>query len=144
MLRFFGATIGSNCDVRGSAKIWYPPNLVLEDKAMLAEGVDCYNVAKITLQRGALVSQRAVLCAASHDLSGPDFTLKARPITLGPQSWIAAEAFVGPGVTVREGAVLGARAAAFDNLEKWSVYRGNPARFLKSRRSFSPDRQEHN
>jgi putative colanic acid biosynthesis acetyltransferase WcaF len=50
-----------------------------------------------------------------------------------PQAWVAAEAFVGPGVTVGEGAVLGARGVAFKALEPWTVYAGNPAQPLKKR-----------
>ena len=129
----FGATIGSPCDIRGSARIWYPPNLVMEDWTMLAEEVICYNVAQITVHKGSLISQRAHLCTASHDVYDPDFKLIAKPIIIGRQCWIAAEAFVGPGVTIGEGAVLGARAAAFSSLDEWCIYRGNPAAKVRHR-----------
>ena len=58
-----------------------------------------------------------------------------RPITIGEQAWVAAEAFVGPGVNVGCGAVLGARGVAVRNLEGWTVYAGNPARPV-GKRSF--------
>lgn len=133
LLKLFGAQLGASCDVRGSARVWYPPHLHLEDRAVLAERVNCYNMAPITLGRAALVSQGAHLCAGTHDISSPTFQLKASPITIGPGAWIAAEAFVGPGVIVGDGAVLGARSVAFRSLEPWTVYGGNPARPLKVR-----------
>jgi acetyltransferase-like isoleucine patch superfamily enzyme len=40
----------------------------------------------------------------------------------------------GPGMTVAQEAVLGARGCAFKDLEAWTVYGGNPARALKRRR----------
>jgi putative colanic acid biosynthesis acetyltransferase WcaF len=52
---------------------------------------------------------------------------------LGARSWVAAGAFVGPGVTLGEGAVLGARGVAFGDLEPWTVYIGNPAREIRKR-----------
>jgi putative colanic acid biosynthesis acetyltransferase WcaF len=47
---------------------------------------------------------------------------------------VAAEAFVGPGVTLGDGAVLGARGVAFADLEPWTVYIGNPMREVRKRR----------
>ena len=133
LLKLFGAKLGKSCDVRGSAKVWYPPHLHLADRALLAERVTCYNMAPISLGPGALVSQGAHLCAGTHDISSAAFQLIARPITIGPKAWIAAEAFIGPGVDVGEGAVLGARGVAFRSLDPWTVYGGNPAKALKQR-----------
>jgi putative colanic acid biosynthesis acetyltransferase WcaF len=133
LLRLFGAKLGPGTDVRGSVRVWYPPFLVMDEGALIGPGVICYNMAPISLGRGALVSQRAHLCAGSHNVDAPAFQLVARPITIGAEAWIAAEAFVGPGVQVGEGAVLGARAAAFRDLEPWTVYSGNPAMPLRPR-----------
>lgn len=137
----FGAKIGLNCDIRGTAKIWYPPNLEMAEWTMLADGVICYNVAKIEIGHGSLISQRAHLCAASHDINDSDFLLRPAPIIIGKQCWIAAEAFVGPGVKLDDGVVLGARAAAFRDLQEWAIYRGNPAEFVKDRPKQSPMQQ---
>lgn len=133
LLKAFGAQMGAHTDVRGSARVWYPPHLHMADRTVLAERVNCYNMAPISLGQGALVSQGAHLCAGSHDISTPEFQLIAKPIVIGAKSWIAAEAFVGPGVVVGEGAVLGARGVAFTALEPWGVYAGNPAKWIKRR-----------
>lgn len=134
LLRLFGASLESPCDVRGSAKVWYPPHLKLGRRALIAERVNCYNMAMIELGEGALVSQGAHLCAGNHDIDDPAFQLIAKPIILGARSWVAADAFVAPGVTIGEGAVLGARAVAFHDLEPWTLYIGNPAREKRPRR----------
>ena len=81
----------------------------------------------------SIVSQGAHLCASSHDIADPHFQLVLRPITIGEGCWIAAEAFVGPGVTIGDGAVLAARAALFVDAAPLGVYRGNPATLLKER-----------
>src|SRR5215207_1155739 len=83
LLKLFGAKLGESSDVRGSARVWYPPHLHLADRALLAERVNCYNMAPITLGRAALVSQGAHLCAGTHDISSPTFQLMASPITIG-------------------------------------------------------------
>ncbi len=80
-----------------------------------------------------MVSQRSFLCTASHDINDLGFPLITAPITIGEGAWIAAEAFIGPGVTVAEGAVVGARGCVFKNVPAWTVVGGNPARVLKMR-----------
>ena len=42
-------------------------------------------------------------------------------------------AFIGPGVTMRQGSVLAARGALFDDAKADTVYRGNPAEAVKPR-----------
>ena len=134
VLILFGAELGRNADVRASARVWYPPNLSMGDCALIGPGAICYNIAPIALGERTVVSQRAHLCTGSHDLADADFQLTARPIRLGDRAWIAAEAFVGPGVRAGTGAVLGARGVTFADLAPWTVYAGNPARVVKTRR----------
>ncbi len=134
VLRAFGARIATTARIHCSARIWYPPNLVMGEHATLGPRVNCYCMADITLDDFAVVSQGAHLCAGTHDIDDPHFQLLALPISIGAKAWIAAEAFVGPGVTVGEGAVLGARGVAFKNLKPWTVYAGNPVRELRARR----------
>jgi putative colanic acid biosynthesis acetyltransferase WcaF len=135
LLIAFGGHIAPTARIHARARIWYPANLEMADHACLGPRVDCYSMAKITLDAYALASQGAHLCAGTHDIDDPNFQLCARPIRIGRKGWVAAEAFVGPGVDVGEGAVLGARGVAFSDLEPWTVYAGNPAREIRKRRA---------
>ena len=132
-LRRFGARLGRGCHVYPRVRIWAPWNLVMDDDAAFADDVICYNIAPVTIGRRAVVSQGAHLCTGSHDYEDPDFQLIARPITIGAEAWICAEAFVGPGVTIGAGAVLAARAVATRDATPWMIHAGVPARPLKPR-----------
>jgi putative colanic acid biosynthesis acetyltransferase WcaF len=55
------------------------------------------------------------------------------PIDIEDDVWIAADAFVGPQVRAREGAILGARGVALSDLEPWTIYLGNPAVRVRAR-----------
>lgn len=133
LLRAYGAKMGKNANVYSSAKVYYPANLVMGDNTCLASDVDCYNVAPIILEDNVTVSQGAYLCTASHDIEDSMHPLITAPIVLKDQSWIGARAFVGMGVTIGQGAVVGATASVYKDVEEWTVVGGNPARILKKR-----------
>ena len=133
LLRCFGAQIDRSARIYPSARVWYPPNLTMGAHSCLGPRVDCYCVGRITLGPHALVSQGAVLCSGTHDVDNPEFQLIAKPITVGARAWIAAEAFLGPGVTVGADAVLGARAVSFKDLQPAMIYVGNPAQPTRKR-----------
>lgn len=102
-------------------------------RSALGDLVDCYNVARVTLEEGAIASQQAFLCTASHDISDPGRRLVTAPIRLNRSSWVCAGAFVHPGLTIGEGAVVGARSVVTKDVAPWTVVAGNPAKFLKAR-----------
>lgn len=134
LLRRFGAKIGKGVRVYGSAKIWLPSNLEMGDYSVIGPKTNCYCMAKVTLEERAEVAWAVTLCCGSHDIDDPKFQLFAKPITIKKHAWIAACAFVGPGVVVNEGAVLGGAAVTFRDLLPWSVYSGNPAVKIRDRK----------
>ncbi len=133
VLRAFGAQVGKGARVHGSACIWLPANLKLGERCLIGPGVQLYNQGRIAIGAQTVVSQGAHVCASSHDITDPNFQLVLRPIQIGDGVWVAAEAFVGPGVTIGDRAVLGARAALFEDAESGGVYSGNPAHLIKQR-----------
>lgn len=133
LLRVFGAKIHQTAIVYSSAKVFYPANLVMEEYACLGPEVNCYNGGIIRIGAHSTVSQGAFLCTESHDITDTLHRPFAASITIEEQAWIASEAFIGPGVTVKQGAVVGARAVVFKDVEAWTVVGGNPAKFIKKR-----------
>lgn len=133
MYRVFGARIGKGCRLSPSCRVWAPWNLEMGILSALGDGVDCYSVDKIRIGSKVAVSQRVFLCTATHDISTLMRELEHAPISIGDHVWVCAEAFVGPGVTLGKGAVVGARAVVVKDVEPWTVVAGNPSRFVKKR-----------
>ena len=137
LLRLFGARVGAGAKVYASVRVWLPRNLELGEGAIVGPGVELYNQGRIAIGAHCVISQRAFLCASTHRTSDPSFALVLRPVTVGRGCWVAAEGFVGPGVSMGDGAVLAARGALFENAEPMAIYRGNPAVRIGTR-EFSP------
>ena len=133
LLRSFGAKIDKTAVIYSSARIYAPWNLEMKEYSCIASEVDCYNVDKIIVGAHSTVSQKVYLCTASHNIHNRIHSLITAPIVIESQVWIGAEAFIGMGITVKEGAVVGARAAVFKDVEAWTIVGGNPAKFIKKR-----------
>jgi len=133
LLRCFGATIGRSVHVYPSATIYFPWNFEAGDESAIGEQAFIYNLGPVRLGPRVTISHRAHICAGTHDYTKPDFPLLRPPILIGAEAWICADAFVGPGVAIGEGAIVGARAVAMKDVQPWSIVIGNPARETKRR-----------
>lgn len=133
LLKVFGSKIKRDCKVYKSVKVWAPWNLYMEENTCLGDGVDCYSVAPIHLGKNVVISQDACLCAATHDYTIPDFTLRPKMIEIEEGAWVCARAFIGPGVTVGRYAVVGACAVVTKDVPAYAVVAGNPASVIKWR-----------
>ncbi len=133
VLNLFGAKISKGSIVHASVKIWAPWNLIMGEYSTLGKEIECYNQGQITIGSHTTISQKTYLCASTHDISDSKHALILKPIVIEDQVWVAADAFIGPGVTIGQGAVVGARSAVFSDVEAWSVMGGNPAKFIKKR-----------
>jgi putative colanic acid biosynthesis acetyltransferase WcaF len=134
LLRLFGAQIGRSVHIFPSVKIAVPWNLRIDDEAAIGDGAILYNLGMISIGSRATVSQYAHLCAGTHDYRLPDMPLLKPPISIGAGTWICAEAFVGPGVTIGDRAVVAARAVVVHNVDAEMVVAGNPARVVGVRK----------
>ncbi len=133
LLRLFGARIGREAHVYASAKIYLPWNLKLGEQSAIGEYSFIYNLGPVQIGDRATISHRAHLCAGTHDHTAPEFPLVRATIDIGSEAWICADAFIGPGVTVGEGAIVGARAVAMKDVDPWTIVAGNPARVIETR-----------
>ncbi len=82
------------------------------DDASIGERVLVYSLGLVEIGARATVSHNAHLCAGSHDYRSPDLPLLRLPIRIGDEAWVCAQAFVGPGSEIGNGAVVGAGAVS--------------------------------
>jgi acetyltransferase-like isoleucine patch superfamily enzyme/glycosyltransferase involved in cell wall biosynthesis len=133
VLRCFGANVGKHVRVRPSSRIEVPWNVTLNDGCVIGDDAILYSLGHITIGRNVIVSQYAHLCAGTHDFNDPTFPLLKPPITIEDNCWIAADTFVGPGVTIGANTVVGARSSVFKDMPANSIVVGNPAKAVRSR-----------
>lgn len=133
LLRAFGARVGKGVLIRPSATVTYPWKLTIGDFSWVGDQATLYTLGEITIGSNTVVSQHCYLAAASHDYTVPTFDIYASPIHVESEAWLAAHVFVGPGVTVGRGAVVGARSVVLKDIPPLTVCAGHPVKIIGPR-----------
>ncbi|KMK63832.1 WcaF family extracellular polysaccharide biosynthesis acetyltransferase [Puniceibacterium sp. IMCC21224] len=132
-LRLFGAQIGDGVMIRQSARVTYPWKVTIGDNSWIGDRAELYSLERIEIGSNVCISQDCYLCTGSHDMTDPAFGYACGAITVEDESWLAAGTFVAPGVTVRRGAVAGARSVVLHDMAAGMVHAGQPARPIRPR-----------
>ena len=125
--KLFGAKVDWSANIYPSATVWLPSNLYLGKGSSIGPNTLIYNQGEVVIGDDVIISQGVHICASTHDYNSAFHPLLLAPIQVEDKVWICADAFVGPGVSLSEGSVVGARAVIAKKTESWTVYAGNPA-----------------
>lgn len=118
------------------AHFWQPgPSFVIGDRVFVGRGVEFNIQGRIEVGDDALIASGCVFVDHDHGLSsyGPinKQGSEVRPIVIGSNVWIGANAAVLKGVAIGRGAVVGAGAVVTKSIPAGEVWVGNPARFTR-------------
>lgn len=129
LLRLFGARIGKHVHIYPSVRVWAPWNLMVGSFVGVGDGANIYCMDRIEIGEYSVVSQGAYLCAGSHDYNSQNFQLITSPIVIGRSVWLCTDSFIGLGVDIAEGSVVGARSVVTKSIkEPWCVWAGMPVK----------------
>jgi len=134
-LRLFGAKIGKGVCIKPGVNVKYPWRLTVGSYTWIGENAWIDNLDEVHIGQHVCISQGALLLCGNHDYKSSTFDLVTGKITIGDGAWIGAKAVVGPGVNIGRMAVLAVGSVTGTDLEEGNVYRGNPAEFIRERKT---------
>lgn len=131
LLRRFGANVHRSVVIHPTVRIVHPWNLTVRNGGTICHNVvlDCQ--APITIGVNTHISQFSHLCTATHIYDQRAMPIIGRPISIGEKCWLAADVFVGSGVSVGDSVVLGARSSVFRDVPSGVIMAGSPARKIR-------------
>ncbi|WP_395454167.1 CatB-related O-acetyltransferase (plasmid) [Azospirillum melinis] len=98
----------------------------------IADGVRIY-FGGMHAMDGVSTYPAEMLAEWMPELAGPNSTSSKGPVVIGNDVWIGEGASILSGVTVGDGAIIGARAVVSRNVPPYGVAVGNPARVVRKR-----------
>ncbi|OBF16607.1 DapH/DapD/GlmU-related protein [Mycobacterium sp. ACS4331] len=134
VLQMFGARIGAGVVIRHQVRIHWPWKLAVGRDSWIGEDAWVLNLEQVTIGSNTCISQGVLLCTGSHDRRSATFEFDNAPIEVGDAVWIAARATVLRGVTIGDGATVGATAIVARDVPAAATVLPAPADIRISRR----------
>lgn len=126
-------SIGEWCYIGEGARVWSSGSVHIGDRVLISHNVNIFDSLTHPLNAHLRHAQFKAIMQTGHPRS---IDLGERPVTVGNDVWIGANACVLRGVTLGEGAVVGAGAVVTHDVPPFTLVAGNPARAI---RELTPD-----
>jgi acetyltransferase-like isoleucine patch superfamily enzyme len=123
-----GSSVQMGCRFLNGRKVFLGPRNVVNFDCML-------DGRRFAIRTGADVSigPEASVLTLGHDPRSAAFSDRGGDVVVGDKVWIGYRAVILPGVTIGEGAVVGACAVVTKDVEAYAIVAGNPARTIGER-----------
>jgi len=133
LLRLFGADIGKRAAIRSSVQITYPWKVKIGDHTWIGDDCVLYSLGQITIGSNVAVAHKVYFNTGGHDYTKKTFDIFAKPIIIEDECWITNDVFIGPGITIGKGTIIGARSTVLRSMPPGKVCFGSPAQPVKDR-----------
>lgn len=117
--------LGDWCYVGEGARLWSAGSIQVGDRVLISHGVNIFDNLTHPLSARARHLQFAAIATRGHPV---DVDLEPRPVKVGDDVLIGANAIVLRGVSIGEGSVVGAGSVVTRDVAPWTLVAGNPAR----------------
>lgn len=127
---------GENVYISTKCTIWSESCLELGSNTYIHTYTHIFANGGVKIGNHTMISSNCCISSVTHDIniSTPDNNRNLsiyKPVTIGENVWIGCGAIILPGVTIGDFSVVGAGAVVTKDIPAYSVFVGNPARFLK-------------
>jgi len=126
--------LGGDCLIQRFSTIWGV--VKIGHSVQIGPGVCIYG--RVEIGDDCMLAPNAVLAAGGHGMATRKVPMmrqgaEMKGIKIGRDVWIGANAVVMDGVTVGEGAIIGALSVVTHDVEPYAIMAGNPARKIRER-----------
>ena len=117
--------MGESCYLGENSHIWSAKSICIGNRVLIAHDVDIFDNTTHPVDDAEARHRQFIAIRTLGHPGGVD--LNARPVVIKDDVWIAAKSIILPGVTIEEGAVVGAGSVVTKDVSPYTLVAGNPA-----------------
>ncbi len=121
-------TIGKYCYVGEGSKIWSGSKISIGDRVLISHQVNIFDNLTHPISAAERHKQFKNIITIGHP---GELNVQDNPIFIHDDVWIGCLSIVLRGVTIGEGAIVGAGSVVTKNVAPWTIVGGNPAIIIR-------------
>jgi len=122
--------IGDLVYVGENSKIWSASEIIIGNQVLISHNVNIHdNISHPINSEMRIRDYKRILGIESHDAES--FDLKPISIIIKDKAWIGFNSIILKGVTIGEGAIIGAGSVVTKDVPDWTIVAGNPAKIIR-------------
>jgi acetyltransferase-like isoleucine patch superfamily enzyme len=133
--RIAGISIGRGSTIHMGAKFYDTQRITIGRDTLIGEGCVLDGRDRLVIGDHVDIASEVMLYNAEHDVHDPDFGAISGHIVIEDYVFIGPRAIILPGVTVKEGAIVGAGAVVTKDVPPYTIVGGVPAKKIADRKS---------
>lgn len=120
--------IGSHCFLGENTRVWSAASVKIGDRVLISHSVNIHDSNSHSISAASRARHFEQIFSAGHPKILTDVPTK--PIVIENDAWIGFGASVLKGVTIGEGAIVGAYSMVTKDVAPYTIVVGNPARII--------------
>jgi len=133
LFKLAGVKIGKKSYLHIGARFYQPKNVSIGNGTIIGDHATLDGRAKLTIGNHVDIASEVMIFNSEHDLNSAGFDPKEEPVTIKDYVFIGPRAIILPGVTIHQGAVVGAGAVVTKDVPAMTIVGGVPAKEIGQR-----------
>ena len=122
--------IGDFCYIGENSKIWSASEIIIGNQVLISHNVNIHdNISHPINSEMRIKDYKRILGIENFDAQ--QFNLNAKSILIKDKAWIGFNSIILKGVTIGEGAIVGAGSVVTKDVPDWTIVAGNPAKIIR-------------
>lgn len=136
--RLSGVKIGKGSTIHMWANFFQPKNIEIGEDTIIGNNAFLDGRSSLKIGSHVDIASEVMIYNSEHDIESESFKAKEEPVKVEDYVFIGPRVIILPGVTVEKGAVIAAGAVLTNNVPKYTIVGGVPAKYIGDRVNNNP------
>lgn len=130
--------IGDDCTIDSGCKIYYPQGISIGKNVSITQDIIFDGKGTIEIGDDSMIGFQSIILTSTYNSARKDVLIREHgksqaPIKIEKDVWIGTRVTILPGVTIGDGAIIGANAVVTGDVSPYTIVGGIPATYIKDR-----------